>query len=347
MKKVAVLSRHKEKENPDKENRLRGLGYDVIVFNKHEGENLLPNVGRESQTYIHYILKNYHDLPDEVLFSQYNIGDHGGRHFFNKNKGDYKEEIGFLHSTLFDFVGWAPNPLDSSISRMRGKPIDYTSFFHRFFGRCDYELINKLISTGRSTNGVFRLSKKAIHRHGISFYEELNKILSHDKDPLEGYLAEQTWKFLFTDYGSIDDSKYSFFKEDRVFLYGIDSVPNKSLGHHLKDGGLGHVKLYSDGNVGLSNPTPNIHYANNPFLRHQNVAHWLIEEDKLYFFAINGGVTSIFDLKNFENWEEDVIEGVAPYNDQLVTWLKPPCYILLHRGLEKNLKEQPQPAYDS
>jgi hypothetical protein len=35
-----------------------------------------PNIGRESETYLHYIVTHYHDLPDYVLFIQGHPFDH-------------------------------------------------------------------------------------------------------------------------------------------------------------------------------------------------------------------------------------------------------------------------------
>ena len=54
-----------------------------IIYNKGnklniENEILLENLGRESETYLHYIISNYDNLPDVVVFSQARISDHIG-----------------------------------------------------------------------------------------------------------------------------------------------------------------------------------------------------------------------------------------------------------------------------
>ena len=36
----------------------------------------LPNVGRESHTYLHHIINNYHCLADVTLFVQGEVSDH-------------------------------------------------------------------------------------------------------------------------------------------------------------------------------------------------------------------------------------------------------------------------------
>jgi len=54
-----------------------------VVYNKGnkldiENEIILENTGRESETYLHYIITNYDKLPDVVVFTQARISDHKG-----------------------------------------------------------------------------------------------------------------------------------------------------------------------------------------------------------------------------------------------------------------------------
>jgi hypothetical protein len=54
-----------------------------IIYNKGDilntvNEVPLPNMGRESDTYLHYIITNYDTLPDVVVFTQARISDHKG-----------------------------------------------------------------------------------------------------------------------------------------------------------------------------------------------------------------------------------------------------------------------------
>lgn len=52
-----------------------------IIFNKGKpigltNEISLPNVGREADTYLNYIIQYYNAFPDVVVFTQGNISDH-------------------------------------------------------------------------------------------------------------------------------------------------------------------------------------------------------------------------------------------------------------------------------
>ena len=98
MKKLAVLSRFREVSSHFKD-IVSESGYDTLVFEKHDqGENSLPNVGRESHTFLHYIIENYNNLPDEILFSQYDPMDH----FRGRKGSDVRQNISdFLNKNLY------------------------------------------------------------------------------------------------------------------------------------------------------------------------------------------------------------------------------------------------------
>lgn len=55
-------------------------GWDVSIYSKGESHPqeayILPNVGRESNTYFTYIVDNYAELPEWVFFTQGNPFDH-------------------------------------------------------------------------------------------------------------------------------------------------------------------------------------------------------------------------------------------------------------------------------
>lgn len=52
---------------------------DPDTANLADHYEVLPNVGKESHTYCHYILKHYHNLPDVVVFAQGHPFDHSPR----------------------------------------------------------------------------------------------------------------------------------------------------------------------------------------------------------------------------------------------------------------------------
>ena len=76
------------------------IGYDYIVYDKGElsGDNsiILPNIGRESHTYLTHIVRNYDSLATHNIFLQGNPFDH----IDDRNSGDVK----MLRSMIGDIV---------------------------------------------------------------------------------------------------------------------------------------------------------------------------------------------------------------------------------------------------
>lgn len=272
--KVAVLARYKE-ENNSWENTLRNRGYNVIVFNKFSGENLLKNIGREGHTFLHYICTNYGALPEEVLFSQYDPSNHCVG----------QDVDGFLNATLLDFVGFRPLEFcfkwrqhvashgqvgkKKYLKEYDGDPIDWVGLTERLFGRC-----NKLdmIACGSSLTGMFRVPRESILRYSKEFYLKSLQMLEEDEST--GYYFERIWRYLFLQIG-LKDERYREY-EDKVFKYGFR---NKYY--------FGNIKLDKDGNI----------RGNSSYYSHPDEEYWKIKDHMLYIMQSTGGLSLKFDLR--------------------------------------------------
>ena len=76
MKYKIIVSRFNEDIN-----WLNSETENCIICNKGEriglkNEIMLPNVGRESETYLNYIIKEYQNLPELLIFTQGSISQH-------------------------------------------------------------------------------------------------------------------------------------------------------------------------------------------------------------------------------------------------------------------------------
>jgi hypothetical protein len=290
MKKIAVLSKYKEK-NDFFERFISENGYEIIVFNKSQGENLLPNVGKEGHTYLHYIIENYNNLPDEILFSQYDPLDH-----FRGAKGSNIAEniTDFLSKNLIDFCGIRATDFDLIV---RGREINWIGFSKELFGNFEDQDISSLVAHGSTLNGIFRVTKEAILRNNISLYEQALKMLSNGWDPYEGYFFERIWKFLFIEVGCKDQPLKEL--EEKIFLFGTTNKDGLKIPKYVswKQNSYGHIKLSSDGTI-TSNG--NVSYYHN-----FNESHWLIRNNTLYFLNACGACTSKFQLGNlYENFKD-------------------------------------------
>lgn len=289
-KKVAVVSRYKENKKFWYQTVRDRFGYKMMLYNKFSGRNLLPNVGREGHTYMTYIIDHYDDLPEEVLFTQYNPKDHfSTQSIFGINNLTTNWDR-FLNAKLYDFIGIRPTDFDYEV---RHRNIDWIEYCKILFPTFNEQDINRLIFYGSNINGVFRASRNAILRRPKSFYMHCLDLLSTDIDPDSGYFFERMWKFIFARYGCMD-TKYNHLV-NQLFLFGGNqfTTHNYSAGvvskKSWKQNNYGHIYLHESGCL-LYNTDRLSLYA------HPNETYWLIENDKLMIFDAEGGLRHTFPL---------------------------------------------------
>ena len=294
-KKKVILSRYKERDDSFFDIVDEEYSSDIIIYDKdpqNDGYlNPLPNRGRESHTYIHYILENYDRLPDEMLFSQYSPRDHFNKPSVEGRRGDDHIRT-FLNATILDFI--CINPIDFNL-KVRGKPINWIYYYKLLYNKTPTESqIKSIVAAGACLNGIFRVTKEAVLRHKKERYERAYKLLSQGVNPYSGFFFERIWRFMFTNQGHCP-IEYSHFK-NKVFLFGHNLAEPRGRVHFVADYRMdwhrGHIKLSEDGTL-CGNGTA--------FYSHPNESYWTIEGDTLYILAKDYAVTHVFDLKQQEN----------------------------------------------
>ena len=163
----------------------------------------LENKGRESQTWLYHIVKNYNNLNDINIFLQGSIDDLNCMAY--KNPNDYLKKInkyGFEVSR-YGLIGpfhwdWNVN-IDKDIrykKQWENHEISRSSIGFRNFSKNLFPNMPLFIST--SYGGCFAVKKEIIHQHNLVFYEKLLDILSQHKNPIEGHYMERLWCYIFT-----------------------------------------------------------------------------------------------------------------------------------------------------
>lgn len=179
-----------------------GISSKVHLYNKaplHDDQisrffsvHTLPNVGRESHTYLHHIVDNYDSLTDIVYFTQAHPFDHAP-HFLSS----VMSNVGLCrpYQGLSDVTG---NVYDCNVQQ-------YERMFpgiQEGFTRTLRELFGKEMSpaTIRFYPGaIMAVHKSLIHRRPREFYRQCLSLLDHSVDPIEGYTFERIWSLIFDD----------------------------------------------------------------------------------------------------------------------------------------------------
>lgn len=187
---------------------LKELPWNYIVFNKGE-DNLpkwirngtkLPNIGREAHTYLTYIIDNYDNLPEYIIFVQGDPFEHTKKLIEKINRFDGKHDFFTLSDwTLYAGSDGNPHHFDLKVGESVRKIF----------------LNDNIKSFSFPKGAQFILSKKAILFHtkityqkiidfimeGNSFNEACS-LKKHERNcrctsPFSAWIMERLWKTLF------------------------------------------------------------------------------------------------------------------------------------------------------
>ena len=190
---------------------LRYNNFNVVIYNK--GKDLdnkgigkiinLPNVGRESHTWLYHIVSNYENLDEVNIFLQGRIDDLGVLAYQDVNEYLNECMIKGFSVKRFGILGpfhWSKYLGLENNSKYRTNIINKSLKEPEIsFKELAQTFIDKIpLFTITSYGGCFAVSKELIKQHKMSLYKELLDIVSANDNPLEGHYMERLWCYLFT-----------------------------------------------------------------------------------------------------------------------------------------------------
>lgn len=187
-----------------------------IIYNKGDKLNIdneifLENVGRESETYLNYIITNYSNLPDVVVFTQARISDHKGSDDVNYLLNIKNEALENNKSKNFTICNgeWYSTPTWNlrqgrrkwGLHRAVGwflrenyknnRPITFIEWFKN---NIDINYPNPIHVYW---NGIFAVKKEQIIKKPIEYYKKLLLEVNHHINSTEGHFFERSWYYIF------------------------------------------------------------------------------------------------------------------------------------------------------
>jgi hypothetical protein len=174
----------------------------MVVYNKGNSEVpsifnsiRLPNVGRESHTYLYHIIQNYDNLANRTFFIQGRINDHKllpiieyfvPNNFVGKL---VKNDISYIKTHIKHEGKYLKDLISGNMKRSKYTP---------------YEWINKIgvdISKNKEFSmvwgAIFCVSKELILSRPKEFYQDIIKYVDYDINPEEGHFFERSWYLIF------------------------------------------------------------------------------------------------------------------------------------------------------
>ena len=184
------------------------LPFKDIVYLYNKGNNIhpsldsfktiaLPNVGRESHTYLTHIVDNYDNLAEHVLFFQAHIDDHKrlpfneyfGESSFVGKKVDL--EIQSLQKRIPHFGKWKEMIRNGNMKLSEHTPYDFIKYL------LGINIPDNIKATKIVWSALFSVSREVIHQKPLYFYQNALRYISHHVNPEEGHFFERCWYSMF------------------------------------------------------------------------------------------------------------------------------------------------------
>ncbi len=195
--------------------------FNIYIYNKganietkHSNKVLsLPNVGRESHTWIYHIVENYNNLDAVNIFLQGRVDDLGIMAFTDPKDYLVKTiKYGFSVSRmgLLGPLHWKKNVGIEKDKRYKSKwedgEISRSKQGFRDFAKDLFPKIPIFVAT--SYGGCFAVTNQKIKKYDLNFYKDILRILEKHQNPIEGHFMERLWCYLFTENSLL---KYAIF----------------------------------------------------------------------------------------------------------------------------------------
>jgi hypothetical protein len=163
-------------------------------------------LGRESETYLHFIITNYDNLPDVVVFTQARLSDH----YVGSNSVEFLLDLKnqatkhslsqnfFTHNDVGNSIYW-----DKTWNIQNGqyylqnnykdnKPMPFIEWFKR---NIDPNYPNPM---NIYCNALFAVRKENIRSRTLDYYKKLILEVNHHINSSEGHFFKRSWYYIFT-----------------------------------------------------------------------------------------------------------------------------------------------------
>ena len=183
------------------------LRYPYIVYDKSKD---IPNVGREAETYLRYIIANYETLPDYVVLLQGNPFDHLSKLSVLRKRYFWERKV---FNPIENAVNYVNQSIANAIANRRDvvflndpytEPHDkYTRTRKPFMTLFNHPLPNTLLFP---IGAQYIVSRESILCRSKHFYETISNVMStvDNKNPLSKenclvcpWTMERMWPYIF------------------------------------------------------------------------------------------------------------------------------------------------------
>ncbi|KAL1522836.1 hypothetical protein AB1Y20_017805 [Prymnesium parvum] len=201
-----------------------------VSFAQGDELTFAPNLGREGETILRYVVEHYASLPLYVAFAHAGLNDESDRgHSWIREGGPAVEggrvrgkdygPLMYLHMLRESIEHGYSVPHEASIDQGGDWGFTFTSRIANSYsiGGRDTGEIGQSMTTASNLgewfslhqwtvssrirfypSAVFVLNSRFILERGIEYYQQLQRELNYTSNPLEGHYFERSWFYLFS-----------------------------------------------------------------------------------------------------------------------------------------------------
>lgn len=154
----------------------------------------IPNVGRESHTYLYYIITNWDNLPERMFFTQGKINDHKTFALTDYLFTNKCLVINLNCNKTNCFNMWGHVNVNGTIyNNITKSRFTFGQWWDLFIKKEKPSYKNFRWSSG----SIFSVSKNLILQNTKEYYVNLLHSLSYCNNPEEGHYIERSWYYIF------------------------------------------------------------------------------------------------------------------------------------------------------
>ena len=235
----------------------------MIVYNKGDDNTpfdfntiKLPNIGRESHTYLYHIIQNYDNLANKTLFLQGRVHDHKLlpiNEYFKENNfiGRLnKHNINLIKNRIEHKGKYLKDLNNGNLKRTKYTPYEWINLI----GIDITQLSNFYMVWGAN----FCVSKNLILQKPKIFYENLLKYIEYDSNPEEGHFFERSWYLIFNHDKFIPKKKILYYFYNKKYK-DYDKIISNFKNILDSDSSVSYIHWWTDENINIP---INISYIN-------------------------------------------------------------------------------------
>lgn len=171
--------------------------YNIIVYDKCDdsGDNKIPNIGRESHTYLHHIVHNWEKgFPDVTIFL---IGSSCRDEYKTNQMNAVLDKVTETGNSVF--IGFETDPESLSnfkIDEWHGIKMDVVED-ERPYSRWAEKYVKKDMSPIYTWNGIFAVHRNHVLNNTKEYYQNLLNSFPDSPNPEIGHFLERAWPQIF------------------------------------------------------------------------------------------------------------------------------------------------------